>query len=202
MVTKMAKCPKLSHTCLSTFTDHRDPWAIEMMPEGLEDSPLDFLFADHHRQRQAVQILLNIASGERNERGIQGLMEFLERDFALHIQDEEHDFVPLLCQQCPPEDGITSLAERLSQEHKDDKSSVRRVIKILQNLLHGGQLTAAEGTAIHAFATHLKTHLAIENGVLLPIARVRMSPDSLSLLARAIRERRYKQSQRRSKLPH
>lgn len=167
-----------------------DPWTIEPMPEGLEDSPLDFLFADHHRQRQAVHILLRIAGGEYDETGVRNLVSFLERDFALHIQDEEIDFVPLLRRLCPPEDGIDELAERLAHEHADDKSSVQKVIETLRTLLSGGELNESGEAAIRAFATHLRQHLAIENGVLLPIARVRMDPESLNALALAIRSRR------------
>ncbi|MFP3942288.1 MAG: hemerythrin domain-containing protein [Alphaproteobacteria bacterium] len=171
------------------------PWTIEPIPAGLEHSPLDFLFADHHRQRQAVQILLNIADGAYNEAGLRNLVKFLEHDFALHIQDEECDFVPLLRRLCPPEDGIDALAERLAGEHADDKSSVKKVVKSLQNRLAGGKLSGTERETIRAFAAHLRRHLAIENGVLLPIARVRMDPDALAELARAIRSRRAKGAQ-------
>lgn len=171
-------------------TDHLDPWSIEPMPEDLYDSPLDFLFADHHRQRQAVQMLLMIAEGAYDETGVRNLIAFLERDFVLHIQDEECDFVPLLRRHCPPEDGIDALAERLAQEHVDDRTSVTRVIEFLCKLLKGDPLSEVEKAGIRAFAAHLRRHLAVENGVLLPIARVRLGPEALRAMAQGIRERR------------
>lgn len=165
-------------------------WMIEPMPEGLEDSPLDFLFADHHRQRQAVQILLRIAGGEHDETALRNLITFLERDFALHIADEERDFVPLLRRQCRPEDNIDRLIERLSLEHADDESSVREIVAILRSRLQGVVLSEWDQARMRDFASHLRRHLALENGVLLPIARVRMGAASLALLAARIRERR------------
>lgn len=172
------------------MTKRPDPWAIEPMPEGLYGSPLDFLFADHHRQRQAVHILLMIAEGAYDKTGVRNLIRFLEEDFALHIQDEESDFVPLLRRHCPPEDGIEELAERLAEEHADDRSSVVKVIETLRKCLEGKRLSEVECAGIRAFASHLRRHLAIENGVLLPIARVRLDPHALDALARGIRQRR------------
>ncbi len=176
--------------CDASSSDHCDPWAIEPMPRELFDSPLDFLFADHHRQRQAVRILLNIAAGAWDETGGSDLITFLERDFALHIQDEECDFVPLLRRICPPEDGIDVLAERLADEHADDRSSVQRVIAILRKRLQGEPLSRQAQESIRDFAAHLRQHLAIENSVLLPIARVRMDAESLTALSKAMRNRR------------
>lgn len=168
----------------------RNPWEIEAIPPGLEETPLDFLFADHHRQRQAVEILLRLADGEYNKTGVRNLIVFLKHDLPLHIADEEHDLLPLLRQQCRPEDDIDTLVERLTGEHEGDESAAREVISLLKGLADGKPLSEEDRGAIRSFAAHLRRHLALENGVLLPIARVRMSAESLKLLSKRMKARR------------
>lgn len=167
-----------------------DPWVIEAMPPALINSPLDFIFAEHHRQRQAAMILNLIADGEFDTKGVNNLIAFLEGDFALHVGDEELGFFPILRQLCQPEDNIDPLIARLVEEHKDDETISDDIIERLKKLRLGVPLDKGDKRRIHVFAEHLRQHLALENAVLLPIARVRMDDTALSTLSYTLKQRR------------
>ena len=167
-----------------------DPWAIDEIEAGLIDAPLEFIFADHHRQRQAALMLNMIATGGFEENGVRNLINFLREDFARHIADEELGFFPLLRERCLPEDKIDPLIARLVDEHKDDESHGGAVITLLEKRMAGHDLNGREKAKIAAFAEHILQHLAVENAVLLPIARVRMDADSLMALSTMLKERR------------
>ena len=177
--------------------DHRqeengrpDPWAIEASPDGLIDSPLDFIFAEHHRQREAALILIMLADGEFNKRGIASLIEFLETDFVLHIGDEELALFPLMKEWCLPEDNVERVIERLRAEHREDETVGEAVIAILKSLGDENTLKQTERVRLRSFADHILQHLALENGVLLPIARVRFQQAELKTLADMLKDRR------------
>lgn len=167
-----------------------DPWAIEPLAKGLIDDPLEFIFADHHRQRQAAIILNMIAAGEFDECGVRSLVKFMKEDFARHIADEELGFFPLLRERCLAEDKIEPLITRLVEEHKDDESGGVAIINLLKERLAGKDLNDDAKSKIAAFAEHILQHLAVENAVLLPIARVRMDETSLKALSSIFKERR------------
>jgi hemerythrin-like domain-containing protein len=164
-----------------------DRWIIESPPPGLIYSPIDYFFAEHHRQRQAAAMLIMIAEGERDEAGIERLTEFLETAFAQHIVEEETALFPWLRSVCLPEDDIESLLSRLALEHGQDEEVGDEVLEILRTIAGPGSLGAKEKGRLRYFAEHLRRHIALENGVLLPIARARITSETESaLVARLI----------------
>lgn len=167
-----------------------DPWVIEKSPDGLIDSPLDFIFAEHHRQREAASILTMIADGEFNKRGVTSLIEFLETDFVTHIGDEELALFPLMKERCLPEDNVERVIERLREEHREDETVGETVTTILKSLGTANTLKHSEKGRLRSFADHILQHLALENGVLLPIARVRFERTELKILADMLKDRR------------
>jgi len=166
------------------------PWKIEEPPPGLIESPIDFLFAEHHRQRQAANVLHLVADGEVDKTGVKKLIEFLKTDFAIHVVDEELSFFPLLRLHCLPEDNIGELIERLAGERKKDATIVASVIAILEGLQAGHSLNDEPRKVFHNFAEHLLQHLALENAVLLPIARARLDIEALRILSKMMKEHR------------
>lgn len=164
--------------------------AIDSPPAALIGSPLEFLFAEHLRQRQFAKLINLIADGVINRRTIVSAIKFVENDLARHILDEEVSFFPLLRPQCDPEDRIDSLLSLLADEHREDEAASENVLQILHLLATGGPPSEADSERLRAFADHLKRHLALENGVLLPLARGRMTAESLRLLSQSISMRR------------
>ena len=165
-------------------------WQIEPMPPELIDTPLDFIFAEHLRQREAATILLAIADGDFSADGVGELVKFLKTDFALHIGDEEIVLFPILRQRCLPEDNIDAVIDRLQEEHREDEDIVEEVIETLEARLRGGVLGVNGIRRLRVFAEHIRQHLALENGVLLPIARVRLDEEDMALLTKQLKIRR------------
>ncbi len=168
----------------------RDPWAIEEMPARLINSPLNFIFAEHHRQREAASILTMLADGEFDLKGVKSLLEFLETDFALHIGDEELALFPMLREHCLPEDHVDRILERLEDEHREDEASVEAVTAVLLASISTNSIAEGERRRLRRFAEHIRQHLALENGVLLPIARVRLRDQELRMLSDMFKARR------------
>lgn len=168
----------------------RDPWTIEPSPRGLIEAPLDFVFAEHLRQREAAVMLSMIADGEFDPSGVRALIAFLETDFALHVGDEEIILFPALKAHCRPEDEVDQIIARLADEHKEDEALCGEAIAILRARLGGEKPSAAESRRLRSFSDHVRRHLALENGVLLPIARVRIGPDALKSISESLKRRR------------
>ncbi len=171
------------------FEDGR--WTIEPMPADLIDSPLDFIFAEHYRQREAASILVMLADGGFDIDGVRALIAFLETDFALHIGDEELALFPMLRQHCLPEDNVDRILARLVNEHREDEANLATATEILHESISGQPIAEDDRRRLRAFAEHIRQHLALENGVLLPIARVRLSEHELGVLAGMLKVRRF-----------
>lgn len=164
--------------------------AIDAPSVELLSAPLDFLFAEHLRQRQLAKLLTLIADGVINRKAIAGAASFVENDLAQHILDEEVSFFPLLKPLCEPDDNIDALLDLLAAEHREDEETSATVLSILRAMATGAEPGEMGRAALRDFAERLRHHLALENGVLLPLARARMTPGALSLLAQLITMRR------------
>ncbi|GJL94564.1 MAG: hypothetical protein DHS20C05_09690 [Hyphococcus sp.] len=165
------------------------PWALDPIKPELMDEPIEYFFAEHYRQRQAADALILVANGEYDKQGVERLINFLERDYARHVGDEEVGFFPLLRQQCIPEDNIESLIKRLCDEHKNEENIGKDVLALLKELQTGATMSVEKKRKLRVFAEHTRQHLAVENAVLLPIARVRMDEGSLKALSVILKQR-------------
>ncbi|NWG92311.1 MAG: hemerythrin domain-containing protein [Parvularculaceae bacterium] len=127
----------------SDSADRSDPrTAIEPQAAALVNSPLDFLLAEHLRQRQAAKILLLIADGLINRRTIAAVIRFIEDDLAQHILDEEACFFPILRGRCEKDDNIDALLNVLADEHREDEQQSGEALRILRVLAVGGDADA------------------------------------------------------------
>lgn len=164
--------------------------AIDASDESQIAKPLDFLLAEHSRQRQFAKILSLIADQVINRRAVAEAIRFVEVDLAQHIMDEEISLFPVLRSFCQPDDEIEAVIAVLADEHREDESSSETVLDVLRRVERGDSTTADDRRALRDFADHLRRHIALENGILLPIARTRMSPDALRIVAQSLEARR------------
>ncbi len=170
----------------------RDIWRIEALPEDLIASPLDLIFAEHLRHREAAQIMALIADREEGKRMDRKeiyamLRDFLAKDLVRHTIEEEEVFFPLLRDQCEPQDGIDRLLARLSDEHAADRDSEAELSPVLASAADGAELGADVRRRLRTFSEHLRQHIALENAVLLPIARARLDAPALSRLGASLK---------------
>lgn len=167
---------------------------IEDIPLDLLREPLDWFFAEHYRHRQACRLMFDVAlahvfDGAR----VTALAEFLRNDLPLHIIDEEQDLFPLLRRRAHPEDAVETVLGMLSAEHKADAAHAQEVRDGLEACLAGQTAPGMDmgiRRRMQAFAAQELRHLALENAVVLPIARLRLSPADLQAMSRRLAARR------------
>ena len=161
---------------------------------ALLSAPLDFFLSGHFRQRQFFDCLDRLAAAADLDRDLAAeVVVFLRLDMALHVLDEEQGLFPLMRLTCRPEDEIDSVLSALSAERAGYSRLAGQVIAGLEAALAAAQPLAAQaglGEAVTDFAGNERRHLARENSVVLPLARLRLKADDLAdLSARMIARR-------------
>jgi len=167
---------------------------IEPLPADLVHEPLNWLFAEHYRHRQLCRLIERVGTATvvlREE--TEEILTFLRQDMALHIIDEEEDLFPLLRRRCLPEDELGPLLGSLSAEHRDDMEQTRVLSTLLERALTEGQPPGHDletRRLFTDFALHERRHIALENAVILPIARLRLTARDLRALSTRMAARR------------
>lgn len=167
---------------------------IEDIPQDLMKDPLDWFFAEHHRQRQFYRLVNDVAAATVFDGGrVTRLLDFLRHDLALHVIDEEEDLFPLLRRRSLPEDEMEQVLDLLSTEHRSDMTQAQTLRDHLEACLLERKAPGLEPgvrKVMQDFATQALRHLALENAVVLPIARLRLSPEDLVAMGRRLAARR------------
>lgn len=160
---------------------------IEPASLALLGDPVEFFFSEHFRQRQVFSSLAELAAAEKVDRALAvEILAFLVHDMALHYWDEEEGLFPLMRQKCPPEDEIDDVLAALSVERGDDHHLAELVIAGLKSALGKSRSTAVEPflrEVMLEFVLKERRHLALENSVVLPLARLRLKPRDLAELS-------------------
>lgn len=178
----------------------RDLWRIEPLPEEAIDSPLDRIFAQHQRHREAAQIMAFIADGDERSRPDKTeiydmLSAFMAADLVDHTLEEEQAFFPLLRENCEPQDGIDRVLARLSGEHASDEEFRAELGPALSRAAKGVELEPPVRRRLRAFSEHLRQHIALENAVVLPLARARLGAAAIQRLDEMLKSLRSKSGQ-------
>jgi iron-sulfur cluster repair protein YtfE (RIC family) len=171
-----------------------NPGGIERSPPGLLREPLEFLFAEHYRHRQMCKILEYLAVAQVFEATlIASTDDFIRYDLTLHVIDEEEDLFPLLRRRCAPEDDIEDVLGRLSADHAIDQELARTVRSFfavaLEKRLAPSTLPGGP-EAMLQLARQEKGHMALENAVVMPLARRRLQAGDLAALSVRLAARR------------
>jgi hemerythrin-like domain-containing protein len=155
---------------------------------------IEFLLAEHLNHRRMCRALEDLADA-RDFDGLRitALIDFIRFDLTLHVIDEEEDVFPLLRRRCQPEDEIEDVLDRLAREHAEDKTLSERARDVLNACLMVRRPPhSIEGGAetLQAFARHERRHLALENAVIIPLARRRLDEADIEMLGRRFMARR------------
>ena len=157
--------------------------------------PLEFIFAEHDRQRIACATLerlagdLDAADARDNAAFV---LNHLEVDLPLHIADEENDLFPLLRTRCLADDQIEAMLSLLRDEHEEDDSHCEALLGPLREIARGARPADAISfvARARAFARFQRRHLGWENGTILPLAERRLDDDDQAALGNKMAERR------------
>lgn len=167
---------------------------IEAIPLHLLAEPIEWFFAEHYRHRQACKMIEEVAAAVVFDRPrVAELVDFLDHDLPLHVIEEEEDFFPLLRRRCEPEDDVERVLGMLSAEHRADvvqAGAMRDRLRACLDSAKAPGLDPAQRKAMVAFAAQERRHLGLENAIVLPIARLRLSANDLTALGRRLAARR------------
>lgn len=167
---------------------------VEPAPPELMSDPLAYLFAEHWRHRQFCRALEEVATMHAVPPALlRRLADFLRVDMALHVRDEEEGLFPMLRARAEPEDDVLRILGILSADHDADRQLARRLRERFEAAAEAGNGPAAEpdlADLIGRFVAHKRRHIALENAVVLPIARLRLTTADLAALSRTMIARR------------
>jgi hemerythrin-like domain-containing protein len=157
-------------------------------------APLAYLTAEHFRHRSLCTVLDGIADEPLPARDMLGaVIRFLRADFRFQVDDEEQDLFPMLRRCADPDDRMDDVLDRLCREHAAEEMDAEAIAQGLADALRTGAPAAptdAFRDFLHRFAAFKRRHLTLENAIILPLARIRLTPDDLRDLGRRMAARR------------
>ncbi|HRJ70480.1 MAG TPA: hemerythrin domain-containing protein, partial [Beijerinckiaceae bacterium] len=120
------------------------------------------------------------------------IADFLRRDMYLHHQDEELDLFPALRRRAHQEDNLAGVLDRLADDHHASEPNAVEIARALEATPQEGLVSVSERIQrrMLALAASEHRHLAIENGLVMAIARVRLTRSDLARMGDAMRARR------------
>lgn len=170
------------------FLDEAPPLTFALL-----DDPLAHVQAAHLRQRATCAILRRLAAERVVCRGEADMITaYLTRDLRQHHEDEDLDLYPALRRRALPEDGLGITLAQLGEEHRQGEAMADGIVETLSarpadDRVH---IDIAASEAMQAYAARELRHLALENGVVLALARIRLTRSDLKAISRAMKARR------------
>ena len=158
-------------------------------------NPLDVIASAHAMQVQICDAMERIADGlpdEVDRRLCAQVASCLEFDLPLHHHDEEFALFPLLRKRALPEDGLDNILDRLVAEHSSDNDFASEISEALETLGQGGRPENPEmlGYMLRGFFERYRRHVQWENTLVMPLARLRLTPDDLDALQAKMNQNR------------
>ncbi|MBS7698820.1 MULTISPECIES: hemerythrin domain-containing protein [unclassified Chelatococcus] len=176
MISESLSCALMSRADLDLCTD-----------------PVDILFVEHARQRANLdRIIRAIEDQNIDVATVAGVVRPLTVDAPLHRADEEESLFPLLFQRKRREDNMEPLIRQLLGEHSVLEDAAAVVMVQLANCRQNGcvQLPVALRADLLKLIFLAEAHLALENGIILPIAHQRLTLCDRLWIGRDFRSRR------------
>ncbi len=160
----------------------------------LVSDPISFFVEEHMRQRKILADLDLLAGRDGPAVDDAALaaecLAHLREEVPIHARDEDDDLLPLLRRRARPEDELEPLIARLTADHAAAEERAQAVAGVLSVIAAGGAPTAEERALLAAHAAGERRHLIVENAIILPLARVRLTRADLRTLAVRMAARR------------
>jgi hemerythrin-like domain-containing protein len=167
---------------------------IEDVPKTLASQPIEWFLAHHRRHRQVSQLIDDLADAPDFEEGaMRFVLAFIADEAPQHLADEEEQLFPALRRRCEASDTVDPVLRQLLREHRLDAAEASTVTKALLACLASGEPPSRSPETralLRRYASHERQHLALENAVVLPFARLRLNNQDLAAIADGIVRRR------------
>jgi hemerythrin-like domain-containing protein len=180
------------------------PATAARTPEPPIGNPLDWFAAEHQRHRELCALMHELASSKVFQPApLAALADFIRNDLDRHLAEEEQELFPLLRKRARPDDDVDQILGRLCAEHRGEMAHGGGLEAHIERCLDTQQAPGADpiaAAALSGFAVHELRHLALENAVVLPLARLRLTARDLNGLSRRLAARRDAGTQALSRL--
>lgn len=159
----------------------------------LLESPLEFLMLQQVRQR-ALYVMMRqaAANGCLSVDHAKCILTMLEHDLALHRTDEQYDLFPALKRRATAEDNIDELINALDSSEMGLERVKIQVMQALSTPADNGiiRLPPREASLILSYAIGQQRRLAIAHGILMVLARKRLTANDLEVMSASMKSRR------------
>ena len=133
--------------------------------------------------------LLKSAKGERAE--LAKMLAFLAAEPPHHLADEEIDIFQLTLKRCDAEVEIDKVIAGCRSNQGHAEADAPASIAIIKGIGESpSRPFASDGEQMAEFAHHTDRHLILENAIVLPFARARLTQEDLNTMKRHMLERR------------
>ena len=162
------------------------------------DRPLALLVECHRRvaqqcatlQRLRVHLLTHGCDADAAQAAA-AVMRYFDQAAPKHHADEELDLIPALMAQTQGDEALA--LGHLVADLMADHQVLEQQWQVLRASLHrlaAGQPATLDGVCVDAFIDRYAAHIQREETELLPLARRRLSTESLQRMGEAMRQRR------------
>ncbi|ESR25763.1 hemerythrin domain-containing protein [Lutibaculum baratangense] len=167
---------------------------LDALPVGLLSKPLAYLMADHLRQRVLCHVLDRLAEEDETDAGAAADVAWhLQHEMRLHVIDEEEDLFPLLRRRGQGDEVVGEVLGRLALDHELDAAMSREIVQGLAAVIAapaGADMPEALREVLRALARNQRQHVALENAVVIPLAKQRLTREDLRNLSLRMAARR------------
>lgn len=158
---------------------------------GHGDCPLEALREMHFLQRQICIDMEALADTTVAQPALAlQILANLCRDLPLHHADEDEDLFPRLRQRATADDDIEALLDRLAADHRATAAQSEPLLAALECMADGALPAPEDRAALRALAQAERRHTTIENAIVLPLAKARLTRADRAALKAAMLARR------------
>lgn len=157
---------------------------------ALLPDPLELLAREHFLHRQFCADLDAFADVGRTEKEpAEQLLHHQSVFLPVHFAMEEAHFFPLLRKRAAPEDDIEKILGKLEAEHAASRTRSEAITAVLARLVVcGSEMTLEERELLRRHTAAERRYVILENAIVLPLARVRLSRGDKAKLHRLMRQ--------------
>lgn len=161
----------------------------------MADTPLDEIDEAHVRKLALCDLLEGIADDLPNpdRANCMRAAAQITIELPIHHADEDLGLFPILRGCCRPEDRVEPLLARLEDEHLDDEATMEEIVTLLRRYAAGEASDSdadAAGYALRGFFEGQRRHLALEDVMVMPLARMRLNRADLKRLKHQMEQNR------------
>lgn len=167
-------------------------------PSASFEAPIEMLYACHQRihkqcatlRRLGPHLAVHGADAQAREAATQ-VLRYFDTAAVHHHADEEQDLFPALFESMAGSDAVClrELINGLHAQHRELDARWLEVKRVLDRIAAGDD-ARLDAAAIEALAEAYATHIAREEGELLPMAARLLDESALQRIGAAMRERR------------